>query len=153
MNKQISVLELVTQGKTSREIAAILDVSIWTVRYYRQPSRQNGDHYTEQRKKIKRKAVDYSGGQCMKCGYHKCIAALSFHHLDPTTKEYTIGSKTLGWQKTKIEVDKTVILCDICHKELHAGLWIMTNKMIIAQIAIREKYEDRPLSEYRQLVS
>jgi len=34
--------------------------------------------------------VNYKGGKCEICGYHKNIAALCFHHIDPTAKEFNI---------------------------------------------------------------
>ena len=39
---------------------------------------------SEQRKIIKKWAVEEKGGKCSICGYNKCIEALEFHHLDPT---------------------------------------------------------------------
>ena len=35
----------------------------------------------------KQKAVDYLGGCCKICGYNKCLAALDFHHKNPSEKE------------------------------------------------------------------
>ena len=72
---------------------------------------------------VKRKAVAYKGGACETCGYNRCAAALVFHHLDPTEKEFAISGKhSLSWKKLRQELDKCVLLCMICHAELHVGL-------------------------------
>jgi len=73
----------------------------------------------------KQKAVDYKGGGCCICGYAKCLAALDFHHLDPTEKEgYTGGALRSHWtfEKNKWEIDKCVLVCVRCHREIHAGM-------------------------------
>lgn len=75
----------------------------------------------ENRKKTKAKAIEYLGGKCCLCGYNKCSASLDFHHVDPSTKEFGIGAKglTRSWEKTKIELDKCILVCKNCHGELH----------------------------------
>lgn len=40
------------------------------------------------RKQNKKRAVEYKGGKCGKCGYKKCISALDFHHLNPAEKTF-----------------------------------------------------------------
>lgn len=40
------------------------------------------DRWTERKKK----AVEYKGGSCMKCGHNRNLAALVFNHRDPTQK-------------------------------------------------------------------
>ena len=71
----------------------------------------------------KQKAVDYLGGECSKCGYNKCNAALEFHHLDPNEKDVE-PSRLLrrSWDKVKIEIDKCILVCSNCHREIHAGI-------------------------------
>jgi hypothetical protein len=72
------------------------------------------------RQKIKEKGIEYKGGKCEKCGYHKCNRALEFHHLNSKEKEFTIsGYKILSWDKVKIELNKCILLCSNCHRELH----------------------------------
>ena len=71
---------------------------------------------------IKVKAVEYKGGCCEKCGYNKYVGALEFHHLDPTQKDFAIGSKgyTRSWEKVKKELDKCILVCANCHREIHS---------------------------------
>ena len=72
------------------------------------------------RKRLKEKLVAYKGGKCEVCGYDKCITALEFHHLDPTEKEFGIGGKNvLSFEKCKKEVDKCILVCANCHREIH----------------------------------
>lgn len=78
----------------------------------------------QRRKKLKELAISYKGGKCQICGYDKCVDALQFHHLDPSIKDFGISDKglTRSWERTKIEVDKCVLLCGNCHAEIHAGV-------------------------------
>ena len=76
----------------------------------------------KQKRRSKQDAVDYKGGKCSICGYDKCIAALEFHHLIPSQKEYNVGqliSLYYKWNKIKKELDKCILLCANCHRELH----------------------------------
>ena len=79
---------------------------------------------TERRKKLKEMAIEYKGGKCSKCGYNKCVNALEFHHIDPSKKDFGIGNNghTRSWNKTKIELDKCIIVCANCHREIHYEL-------------------------------
>ena len=74
---------------------------------------------SEGRRRLKLKAIEYKGGACQKCGYNKCQAALQFHHLDPSKKDFQISGKYLTWDKIKPELDKTILICANCHLELH----------------------------------
>ncbi len=78
----------------------------------------------KRRKKMKAMAVEYKGGKCEKCGYDKCIGALEFHHLDPSQKDFGIGGKrqTAAWETIKQEVDKCILVCANCHREIHANI-------------------------------
>jgi len=74
------------------------------------------------RKKIKILAVIYKGGKCEKCGYNKCVEALSFHHDNPEEKEFTISYySNASWSKIKKEIDKCTLLCVNCHSAIHAN--------------------------------
>lgn len=82
------------------------------------------------RRKMKSNIVECMGGCCISCGYNKCNEALELHHLDPTKKEFTIGSiraNPRSWKIISQELDKCVLLCSICHKEYHAGVRILPN--------------------------
>lgn len=66
----------------------------------------------------KEKAIDMFGGKCSCCGYDKCIAALDFHHIDPTEKNERV-TFSLKWEKVEQELKKCALLCANCHRELH----------------------------------
>lgn len=78
---------------------------------------------TDRFKLIKQTCVDYKGGCCSSCGYSKCLAALDFHHLDPRQKDFTISSvkNTQLTEDIYKELDKCVLLCANCHREVHAN--------------------------------
>ena len=72
------------------------------------------------RQKLKEDLVKYKGGECQICGYHKCLEALEFHHLDPAKKDFSISSSdVLSYDKMKEEVDKCILVCANCHREIH----------------------------------
>lgn len=76
------------------------------------------------RKKLKKMAIEYKGGKCIFCGYNKCSDALDFHHLNSQRKEFGLSVKglTRSWKKIKEELDKCVLVCANCYRELHAGI-------------------------------
>ncbi len=75
----------------------------------------------KRRKKVRQMAVDYKGGCCQICGYSKCLEALEFHHTDPTQKDFNISAKghSRSWERVKAEIDKCILVCANCHRELH----------------------------------
>ncbi|MDD5155478.1 MAG: hypothetical protein PHF11_03220 [Candidatus Omnitrophica bacterium] len=76
----------------------------------------------KRRKKIRQMAVEYKGGECQICGYKHCIEALEFHHDNSSDKDFSISEKgyTRSWAKVKEELDKCMLLCANCHREIHA---------------------------------
>jgi hypothetical protein len=81
-------------------------------------------YYVDRRRKeLKKKLVEHFGGECMKCGYDRCLAALDFHHLDPQTKKFGIGYKgyTRSFKSALEEAKKCVLICANCHREVENG--------------------------------
>lgn len=80
---------------------------------------------SKRRKKIKELAIEYKGSKCQNCGYNKCKDALEFHHIDPLEKDFAIGSKgyTRSWDRVKKELDKCILVCANCHREIHHDLY------------------------------
>ena len=78
----------------------------------------------KRRKKIRAKAIEYKGGKCYFCGYNKFVGAMEFHHLDTNKKDFGLSMKglTRSWIKTKNEIDKCILVCSNCHRELHGGI-------------------------------
>ena len=66
--------------------------------------------------------IDLKGGKCEKCGYDRCLGALSFHHLDPEEKRLSLDVRTIrgtAIEKLIEEVKKCRLLCANCHAEEH----------------------------------
>lgn len=84
----------------------------------------NVQRVQKRRDDIKAMAVAHKGGKCENCGYSKYIGALDFHHKDPLQKDFSIGQKgyTRSWEKVKQEIEKCLLVCANCHREIHAGL-------------------------------
>ena len=73
----------------------------------------------DSRQRLKAKLVEYKGGKCEICGYSKCIDALDFHHLNPEEKQFNLSSAKVSFEKAKKEVDKCILVCANCHREIH----------------------------------
>ena len=78
---------------------------------------------TEWRRRVKRVLIEEAGGACVLCGYHRCPAALHFHHLDPSKKEFVISREgaTRSLEEARKEAAKCVLLCANCHAEVETG--------------------------------
>ena len=94
--------------------------------------------YVKRRYRIlKLRAVNYKGGKCIKCGYDKNLACLTFHHRDPKEKELDWRAlRKRSWDFIITELDKCNLMCCRCHTELHndndsigeAVKWMETKK-------------------------
>jgi 5-methylcytosine-specific restriction endonuclease McrA len=86
------------------------------------------DAVIKRRKLLKVKSVEYKGGECQVCGYKRCTDALEFHHLNPDEKDFglSVSGNTRSWEKIKKELDKCILLCSNCHREVHNGLIILS---------------------------
>ena len=96
----------------------------------------------KRRKKVRLMAVQYKGSRCSQCGYDRCVAALEFHHLDSSRKDFGISEKgyTRSWQKIREELDKCILLCANCHRELHAQSQLSAERQIETAGEFREAY-------------
>ena len=77
----------------------------------------------KRRRKVKLLSVQYKGGKCQICGYDKYVGALDLHHINGQ-KSFGIGDKgyTRSWERTKQELDKCILVCANCHREVEAGI-------------------------------
>jgi len=67
----------------------------------------------------KKKAIEYLGGKCSRCGYNDHYAAMQFHHVEK--KDFAWNKlRLLNWERTKEELDKCVLLCANCHAIIHS---------------------------------
>ena len=67
-----------------------------------------------------------NGGKCRRCGYDRYGGALEFHHINPAEKDFTISNDRAKLEESIEESKKCVLLCANCHRELHAGLFDIT---------------------------
>lgn len=74
------------------------------------------------RKALRERAIAHLGGQCCICAYQGCAGAFDFHHLDPLEKDFTISARFSSWRMIKPELEKCVLLCCRCHREVHDGM-------------------------------
>jgi transposase len=77
----------------------------------------------ERRRRVKRRLMEEAGGRCVLCGYDRYPGALQFHHIDPSTKAFSLGNDgiTRSLEKARAEAAKCVLLCSNCHAEIEAG--------------------------------
>ena len=73
------------------------------------------------RHRMRNKAKEYKNMfKCSICDYNKSMWALEFHHLNPNEKEYNLGHLyTSSTKKLYEELDKCILVCSNCHKEIH----------------------------------
>ena len=78
----------------------------------------------ERMRKLKLQMIDYKGGCCQRCGYDKYQGALEFHHLNPKEKDFNPSQlkRYTFDDKTKFELDKCILVCANCHREIHHEL-------------------------------
>lgn len=70
----------------------------------------------------KRELLEIAGGRCSQCGYDRNLAALTWHHLDPTLKRFSLDLRSLSNRSAaeiETEVLKCIVLCANCHAERH----------------------------------
>jgi hypothetical protein len=82
-----------------------------------------GEAVTRRKQKLKRMLVEESGGACAVCGYGRCVINLTFHHVDPSKKSFSM-SMAVGRSLAafRAEAKKCVLVCANCHGEIEAGL-------------------------------
>ena len=82
------------------------------------------DAVNKRRKKLRQMALEYKGDKCSICGYNKCLKALEFHHCESDQKDFGISAKgyTRSWEAIRLELEKCILLCANCHREIHEGI-------------------------------
>lgn len=127
MTKREQIKSLKLGGLNNRQIAKKLNMCPSSITYHLRDDyrKRHYSHIKNKRILYKNKAIEYKGGKCIVCGYDKCPAALEFHHLDPSKKDPKITNISISQRPLKfiqIELDKCVLLCCRCHREVHAGI-------------------------------
>ena len=82
-----------------------------------------GEAVTRRHQRLKRMLIEEFGGGCAVCGYDRTPNNLHFHHVDPSTKSFSMH---MGVGKAiatfRAEAKKCVLVCANCHGEIEAGL-------------------------------
>ncbi len=84
----------------------------------------NGIYLYQKDRALTRKLdlIKQAGGACNVCGYKKNLAALVFHHKDPSKKDFALDARTIGNGSLEIinnEFKKCILMCHNCHSEYH----------------------------------
>lgn len=83
------------------------------------------DRVKSSRQKKKSKLVKAFGGKCQCCGYCANDSSLEIHHLDRKDKSVQFKNfiqKNIKISALKEELEKCILLCCNCHREVHAGV-------------------------------
>jgi transposase-like protein len=86
-------------------------------------ARCEAERVTAWRQRTKQRLVEEAGSACVLCGYDRCLAALQFHHVDPSQKSFALshGGSARSIRRAREETQKCVLLCANCHAEVEAG--------------------------------
>ncbi|MGH2451550.1 MAG: hypothetical protein ACRDGE_09825 [Candidatus Limnocylindria bacterium] len=101
----------------------LLCASCHRIRHAIEDEAAKGGPVVTYRRRIKVRAVAYMGGACFGCDRTALPAIFEFHHWDPHEKEFGITQDGVPrrWEKIVAELQKCVMLCANCHREVHAG--------------------------------
>lgn len=89
----------------------------------RKDKKNHAKNMNIKRRAIKEMLIKEAGGKCVRCGYNKSIWALSFHHTDPTQKDFGIFKQiNRNLDDLRAEAAKCILVCMNCHAEIHEEL-------------------------------
>lgn len=82
------------------------------------------DPVVAHRRRRKLSAVTYMGSTCYACDRDGPPALFEFHHWNADEKDFAISDAGVPrrWTKIVAELEKCVMLCANCHREVHAGV-------------------------------
>ena len=86
--------------------------------------------YANQKKRgllRKSKLLAEYGGKCLRCGYDRCLRALTFHHRDPADKAFPLDARNCSNRSHEVlaaEAEKCDLLCANCHAEVEEDLYL-----------------------------
>lgn len=82
------------------------------------------EQWNKAKKKTNRKKRNYVNNHkkdkfCLKCNESR-FYCLDFHHIDPSTKLFSLGdAPKYSYKKIDDEINKCVLICRNCHSEFH----------------------------------
>lgn len=102
---------------------------------------KKSEYVKKWRRTTKSRIIESMGGSCACCGYNKCQSALALHHLDPSKKDFALGAiraSIKSWKTIVEEIKKCILLCHVCHCEIHEGIRVLPEKYP----TFNDKFED-----------
>jgi DNA-directed RNA polymerase subunit RPC12/RpoP len=82
----------------------------------------SAERVKRRRHKNKELLVKYKGGRCVICGYSKCLDAMDFHHVYGKSFTISLNTRVVAIKRLIREVDKCILVCSNCHREIHRGM-------------------------------
>lgn len=64
--------------------------------------------------------VNKNGNACLDCGLVADFRLYVFHHIDPSSKSFSLSRERASLENTYKEAEKCVMLCRNCHRKRHA---------------------------------
>jgi len=97
------------------------------IRHAAEDVTSKGGAVVDFRRRLKVRAVEYMGGHCYECEVSGPSAIFDFHHTDSSDKRFGIGQDGIPrrWESVAAELEKCVMLCANCHREVHAGVRVI----------------------------
>jgi len=79
---------------------------------------------SRRRRRVKQTLVRDAGGRCRICGYDRYVGALEFHHLEASSKVFSLSHAgvTRSLARAREEAAKCILLCANCHAEVEGGI-------------------------------
>ncbi len=72
---------------------------------------------------LKKKCIEYLGGECECCHQKFDEKIYQFHHTEPAHKDFNICKhKSFNFENVKSELDKCILLCANCHYRIHSHM-------------------------------
>ena len=105
----------------------------------------NSVYANQKRRGIVRKNLFLAakGGKCVRCGYNRCLRALTFHHRDPAAKSFPLDVRNCSNRSNDVlaaEAAKCDLLCANCRaeveEELSRGSWSSPGDRQLADPAV-----------------
>lgn len=85
------------------------------------------DYCNKRRNINKLNIIEQLGGKCAHCGLIDSHVVYDLHHIDPESKEYSLGTiLDHSQRKIQYELDKCILLCANCHRKEHERLRNLT---------------------------
>ena len=115
-------------------------IKLWMADWYKRNNanpewkEQRNKQRAQKRRDNKRKAVEFMGDRCARCGESFPDCCYDFHHKDRSKKDFSVSEYTERRSKggvldglLKLELDKCLLLCANCHRiehdTLHGKKW------------------------------